>query len=89
MMHHEAQGGDSHQHIHIHMAQPQQHISYSYRRTTTHYNWGGRLPQASATALPATESPIASAIVRSVQLIVWLGAAGIGIVVFGKFMSWW
>lgn len=91
-----SQGGqrDNHQHIHIHMAQPQQQLSYSYRRTTTIYygsNRGGSglLGQTASPALPATEHPVANAIVKSVQLVVWLGASGLGVFFVGKLMKWW
>jgi|GEM_PF-4134513 len=94
-----SQGGhrDNHQHIHIHMApEPRQlrYTSYSSQRTTTTYYGGNRggsglLGQPASPALPAPEHPITNAIVKSVQLVVWLGASGLGVFFVGKLMKWW
>ncbi|MCA9303811.1 MAG: hypothetical protein KC996_06785 [Phycisphaerales bacterium] len=86
-------GGDSHthQHIHLHIQESQpQYISYSWRWTSTTTYYGSNaspLPPAPP-SMPASESLIASAIVRCAQLIVWLGIVGAGVWITGKSMNW-
>lgn len=86
-------GGDNHthQHVHLHVQESQpQYISYSWRwtSTTTHYGSSANPLPPAPPSMPASESVVASAIVRFVQLIVWLGAIGAGVWLTGKYMNW-
>lgn len=78
----------THQHVHLHVEAPRQPVYWSYRRTTIYYGSRG-LPNSSPTALPAAESAIAGAMVRCVQLILWVGGGALAVYFVGKYMKWW
>ena len=84
----EVGGQHTHQHIHLHVEAPKQPVYWSYSRTTI-YRGSRGLPNSSPTALPATESAIAGAMVRCVQLLLWGGGLALTAFFVGKYLKWW